>query len=133
MRTANVSLRWRLLHRRSTDDKVRKSITDSMHGSEIMNFLLNLSQLEYIIKDLFRIALDQRDKAWTEGKQEAEDKLKELSDYFTGEKALAKVKRDDNLMKWFLNMAAKVNALNLDEDHATATGRKIQGITALAM
>ena len=132
VRTANVSLRWRLLHRRSTDDKVRKSITDSMHGSEIMNFLLNLSQLEYIIKDLFRIALDQRDKAWTEGKQEAEDKLKELSDYFTGEKALAKVKRDDNLMKWFLNMAAKVNALNLDEDHATATGRKIQGIiTAL--
>merc|ERR1719331_2013450 len=29
VRTANVSLRWRLLHRRSTDDKVRKSITDS--------------------------------------------------------------------------------------------------------
>jgi WASH complex subunit strumpellin len=52
----------------------------------------------------------------------------ELSEYFTGEKALTKVKRDDNMVAWFAALAEKVRGLNLEEDHATATGRKIQGL-----
>jgi WASH complex subunit strumpellin len=48
----------------------------------------------------------------------------------TGDMALTRVKRDDNLVRWFAHLAAQVNALNLEEDHATATGRKIQGLIA---
>ena len=122
VRTANVVLRWRLLHRKTSDEKTRKSIIDSIAASEVMSFLLNLSQVEYILKELFRTALDEKDKAWTEGKNSAAERLQELSEYFSGERALSKVKRDENLMGWFANMAGQVNALDLEEDHATATG-----------
>lgn len=128
IRSANVSLRWRLLHRRTQDEKIRRGICDFYSATDIMSFLLNLSQLEYKLKDLFRIALDEKERAWTDGRSAAAERMQELGDYFTGEKALSKVKRDENLMRWFSNLAAQVNALDLEEDHATATGRKIQGI-----
>lgn len=66
--------------------------------------------------------------AWKDGKEQAADRMVELSEYFTGEKALTRVKRDDNMVSWFASLAEKVRSLNLEEDHATATGRKIQGL-----
>ena len=69
-----------------------------------------------------------KDSAWNEGKAQAAERMVELSEYFTGEKALTRVKRDDNMVAWFASLAEKVRSLNLEEDHATATGRKIQGL-----
>ena len=73
--------------------------------------------------------LNDKDNAWVSGKEAAADRMVELSEYFTGGKALTRVKRDENLMKWFAGLAEQVRSLALDEDHATATGRKIQGMT----
>ncbi len=72
--------------------------------------------------------LDAKDKAWTEGKEAAAARMIELSEYFTGEKALTRVKRDENMMSWFAGLGQTVRDLNFDGDHATATGRKIQGL-----
>lgn len=77
--------------------------------------------------DLLRQLLDDKDRAWVSGKDAAADRMVELSEYFTGNKALTRVKKDENLMKWFSGLAEQVRSLTLDEDHATATGRKIQG------
>ena len=51
--------------------------------------------------------------------------MRELSEYFTGEKALTRVARDENLMKWFEALAREVEALDDAEAHATMMGRKI--------
>ena len=130
VRSCNVSLRWRLLHRRCNTDALRKIIAESVSPQVVMTLLLNTSQLEYILKDMLQQLLDAKDLAWTEGKAAAADRMVELSEYFTGEKALTRVKRDENMMKWFSGLGEKVRALNLEEDHATSTGRKIQGIIA---
>lgn len=130
VRSCNVSLRWRLLHRRCSNEALRKLIVDSVSPQVVMTLLLNTSQLEYMLKEMLQQLLDAKDLAWTEGKSAAADRMDELSEYFTGEKALTRVKRDENMMKWFSGLGEKVRALNLEEDHATSTGRKIQGIIA---
>lgn len=130
VRSCNVSLRWRLLHRRCSNESLRKLVAESVSPQIVMTLLLNTSQLEYILKEMLQQLLDAKDLAWTEGKAAAAGRMVELSEYFTGEKALTRVKRDENMMKWFAGLGEKVNALNLEEDHATSTGRKIQGIIA---
>lgn len=130
VRQCNVVLRWRLLHRRCDNTAYRKIIGDTVPAQAIVSLLLNTSQLEYVLKGLLQQLLDERDQAWTTGKNAAADRMVELSEYFTGEKALTRVKRDDNLMKWFSGLAEQVRSLVLDEEHATATGRKIQGLIA---
>ena len=52
------------------------------------------------------------------------------SEYFTGEKALSRVKRDENMMNWFAGLATQVRSLDMEEGQATSTGRKIQGLIA---
>ena len=128
IRECNISLRWRLLHNKCKNDNYRKIILNLMNPIIIVTLLLNTSQLEYILKGMIQQLLSEKDFAWTDGKLNATEKLYEISEYFTGEVALTKVKRDDNLVKWFAGLSLQVKGLNLDEDHATATGRKIQGI-----
>lgn len=130
VRSCNIALRWRLLHRKCGSETFARLIYSSVNDQTIVALLLNVSQLEYILKGIFQQLLNDKDHAWTEGKAAAADRMSELSEYFTGEKALTRVKRDENMMRWFAGLAAQVNGLNLDEDHATATGRKIQGLIA---
>jgi WASH complex subunit strumpellin len=128
VRNCNISLRWRLLHRRCVSDSYRKYIQDTVSPQVLMTLLLNTSQFEYILKDMLQALLDEKEVAWTDGKNSAAERMIELSEYFTGEKALTRVKKDENLMRWFKGLADQVNSLNLNEDHATSTGRKIQGL-----
>ena len=131
MRLCNICIRWRLMHRTCHVDSFRKIIRDSTVTSQVLiTLLLNTSQLEYTLKGMLQQLLDDKSKAWSEGKDAAADRMRELSEYFTGEKALTKVKRDDNMVKWFSNLSDQVKALNIDEEHTTSTGRKIQGLIA---
>jgi WASH complex subunit strumpellin len=128
VRWCNISLRWRLLHRRTKNEAFRKIIKSSISSQTVVTLLLNASQLEYTLKGMLQQLLADKDLAWTDGRAAAADRMQELSEYFTGEKALTRVKRDENMMRWFAGLAAQVNALNLDEDNVTATGRKIKKI-----
>jgi WASH complex subunit strumpellin len=128
IRHCNIALRWRFMHKRCKNEIFRKIIETSLSNQTIVTLLLNSSQLEYILKNMLQQLLNEKDIAWTDGKSQAADRMIELSEYFTGEKALSRVKRDENLMKWFSSLATEVSSLNLVDSHATATGRKIKSI-----
>lgn len=130
VRECNIALRWRMLHRRCKSEQYRKIVEAQVSPQTIVALLLNASQLEYSLKGMLQALLDEKDAAWTTGRAAAAERMSEMSEYFTGEMALTRVKRDDNLVRWFAGLAAQVNSLNLEEDHATATGRKIQGLIA---
>lgn len=130
VRSCNIALRWRLMHRKCKNEAFRKIIESTVNPQVVVGLLLNTSQLEYKLKGMLQQMLNDKDLAWTDGKSAAAERMQELSEYFTGEKSLTRVKRDENLMRWFGNLAAQVNSLNLEEGHATATGRKIQSIIA---
>ena len=130
VRLCNIALRWRLMHRKCKNESFRKVIEPSVNPQVIVGLLLNTSQLEYLLKGMLQQLLKDKDIAWNEGKEAAAERMFELSEYFTGEKSLTRVKRDESLMKWFGTLAEQVKSLNLEEGHATATGRKIQSIIA---
>ena len=130
MRICNIGLRWRLLHRRSENEAIKKVVHSVMPPEDTVTLLLSSSQLEYILKEMIQELLDCKDEAWSSGKGAVAERLTELSEYFTGEKALTRVKRDDHMIRWFAGLADQVRSLDLEEEHATATGRKIQGMIA---
>lgn len=130
VRSCNIAIRWRILHHRCRNDTYRKIIHEGVSPDTLMSLLLNTSHLEYIMKELTLLVLKDKESVWSEWKATAADRLRELAEYFTGEKALTRVKRDENLMNWFIGLADQVCALDLEEDHATGTGRKIRGIVA---
>lgn len=130
VRSCNVALRWRLMHRRCRNQVYNKIIHESVSPHMLITLLLNTSQLEFILKEQLLQLLANKDAAWTDGKTSASGRLSELAEYFTGEKALTRVKRDEKLMNWFTGLAAQVRSLDLEEDHATSTGRRIQGLIA---
>lgn len=130
VRTTNIAIRWRLLHRRAGSEGTKRLVLDSFSSSDIVTYLLSLSQLEYTLKNMFQELLNDKEIAWTDGRSQAAERFDELSEYFTGEKALTKVKRDDNLRSWFARLAEQTRSLDLQEDHATSTGRKIQGVVS---
>lgn len=130
VRGCNICLRWRLLHIQTSSEVYRKIIANSVPAQIITTLLLNTAQIEYTLKGILEQLLNEKDHAWTDGKDSAAKRMYELSEYFTGDKALSHVKRDENMMRWFISLADQVNSLNLDEEHATSTGRKIQGLIA---
>lgn len=130
VRSCNVALRWRLMHRRCRNETYSKIIVESVSPITLVTLLLSTSQLEFILKELLLQLLAGKDMAWTEGMAAAANRLIEISEYFTGEKALSRVKKDEKLMTWFSGLAFQVQTLDLEEDHGTSTGRRIQGLIA---
>ncbi len=128
VRGCNVSFRWCVLQRKTKNAAFRQLIDKGPDDKTIVSLLLNMSQLEFILKDMLGQLLNEKEIAWTDGKAAAADRMVELSEYFTGEKALSRVKRDENMMKWFAGLGQTVRDLTFDGEHATATGRKIQGL-----
>jgi hypothetical protein len=47
-----------------------------------------------------------------------------LGEYFSGDKPLTRVKKNENLQKWFVTIGDKIK--DLDYHDSTAAGRKIQ-------
>lgn len=98
-----------------------------MNADQIMTLFLLSAQLEWKLKRLYEGLLDAKGRSCEECKQQSVQRLTELSDFFSGEKALTRIARDENLMKWFAATAQDISELDYDEDHATVTGRKIKG------
>ncbi|KAJ1461470.1 WASH complex, subunit strumpellin [Pelagophyceae sp. CCMP2097] len=129
-RRCNVALRWRLLHRTSADAAVAKQTRAAAGAAadaeSLMTLLLKTAQLEYRLKQMVATLLEAKAQKWDFCKTQVVQRMTELSEYFTGEKALSRVRRDENLMKWFAALAQEVSGLSEAEGHATVLGRKIQ-------
>lgn len=128
LRRCNSALRWRLLHARAANPKWRAAV--AAQPDKAVELLLKTSQLEYKLKNMFQALLEVKADKWQFCKQQVVDRMTELSDYFTGDKMLARVKKDENLMKWFASLAQETESLSEDDGHATVVGRKIQNLIA---
>ena len=68
MRSCNVALRWRLLHR------TRKHVArgdDGVDAEKLITLLLKTSQLEYKLKQMFQSLLDTKSEKWEFCKKQA--------------------------------------------------------------
>lgn len=125
-RQCNVVIRWILLHAQTTNKQMQESIFSQFEKEPLLLFLLKTAQFEYELKTIYTELLDTKEEKWAQCKGESSERMKELGDYFSGEIALVKVKKNDSLKKWFHSIGERVGALDFSD--STLAGRKIQQI-----
>ena len=76
------------------------------------------------LKKVFQELLKTKEDRWQRCMHETADRMDELSEYFSGEKPLTRVERNDDLITWFTEIASQVKSLDY-VDHVKA-GRRIQ-------
>lgn len=134
IRECNVTLRWMMLHTNKTaydysQNKKCKQfelqvINDSAYKPmELFELLLNISQLEYKVREIIKDVLTEKESQWIVFRKEAHERLLDLSQMFSSTNSLMKIKKNDDLTKWFGDIAKEVS--ELAHDNANVSGRKI--------
>ncbi|XP_054840736.1 WASH complex subunit 5 [Eublepharis macularius] len=140
LRDCNVAIRWLMLHTadsacdpnnkrlRQIKDQV---LTDSKFNPKILfQLLLDTAQFEFILKEMFKQMLSEKQEKWESFKKEGSERMAELADVFSGVKPLTRVEKNENLQAWFREISKQIMSLNYDD--STAAGRKtVQLIQAL--
>ncbi len=136
LRQANCTLKWSILHTSQLSsvaetNKRLKQIREQVHkdfqfdANKILDLLLNLSQLEFNVREIYRKMIEQKQTQWETLKKEACERTRELSEVFSGTKPLTRIAKNENLEKWFLLISGKIEALNFEISGTTSTGRDI--------
>ncbi len=123
LRDCNTTIRWLMLHRTSRLEKIRKVVQATTTPDDLLSLLLNISQFEFTLKNMFTELLETKKTRLEEYRTESKERMTELAEYFSGEKALTRIKKDDNLQGWFTNLASEIAAL--DWEKPIQAGRKI--------
>ena len=123
-RECNVTIRWLLLHTRTANKKLQELILRDYDANSVLLLILKTAQFEFLMKKIYQQLLDTKEEKWNHCKKEGSERMKELGEYFSGEKALTRVKRNESLLKWFLSISEKVSMLDFHD--STLAGRKIQ-------
>lgn len=123
VREANVTMRWLMLHRNTQDKKLNLIVNQDISADKILVLILNTAQFEFVLGNHFKALLAAKQVRWEAHKKECSERMNEMGEYFTGEKALTRVKRNETLMKWFKDIAQKIDSLDYS-DYVLA-GRKI--------
>uniref|UniRef100_A0A8C2PJP0 WASH complex subunit 5 n=1 Tax=Capra hircus TaxID=9925 RepID=A0A8C2PJP0_CAPHI len=140
LRDGNVAIRWLMLHTadsacdpnnkrlRQIKDQI---LTDSRYNPKILfQLLLDTAQFEFILKEMFKQMLSEKQAKWEHYKKEGSERMMELADVFSGVKPLTRVEKNENLQAWFREISKQILSLNYDD--STAAGRKtVQLIQAL--
>lgn len=141
IREANVALRWRLLHCQSqtyrnlvnassaskSSKLLDRKSTEQISPTETIKLLLGTSQLEYVLREAIRRVLASKDETWKSSREHVAERMKELSQYFSGNVPLAKIHKDEGLMKWFQSLGEEVLRLEYSK-MPTAAGRRVQAV-----
>lgn len=133
LRNCNVALRWLMLHTIHKSGKPEKSKRSKqlrelviaeckVDPVDLFKLLLNTAQLELCVRDMYKTLLAEKDDNWEQLKKESHSSLVELSEVFTGTKPLTRIVKNENLERWFLEIAKHVDSL---EKNDMASSRKI--------
>ena len=98
-------------HRRSR--VIHESVTSQVDQRKVFSLLLNVSQFEFVLKDMFQSLLDVKQTKWDKHRDEGSDRMKELSEVFGGNTPLSRVEKNDNLRDYFESIAGQVSTVSL--------------------
>ncbi|XP_042482283.1 WASH complex subunit 5-like isoform X2 [Macadamia integrifolia] len=113
VRNCNISLRWLLLHRSSSDKKLRDIVTSAgtaheMDEESIVFFFLKTSQIEFEVKQLYVELFDGNGTLWQESKNSASECVQEFFKYYSGSQALSWKIKDESLEDWLKNLPMEI-------------------------
>ncbi|XP_075681849.1 WASH complex subunit 5 isoform X1 [Rhinoderma darwinii] len=140
LRDCNVAIRWLMLHTADSaydpNNKRLRQVKDQVLAESKYNpkvlfqLLLDTAQFEFLLKEMFKQMLSEKQSKWENYKTEGSERMTELADVFSGVKPLTRVEKNENLQSWFREISKQIQSL--DYDDSTAAGRKtVQLIQAL--
>lgn len=111
IRQANCTLKWSILHtnplsQQAEGNKKLKAVRDQVlrdfqyNELKVIDLLLNLSQLEFNVREIYRRMVEEKQAQWESLKKEAQERTQELSEVFSGTKPLTRIAKNENLEKW---------------------------------
>ena len=131
MRECNVSLRWIMLHRTTVHPKVNEFLQKKIEMQSLLRLLMNTAQFERNFKQKIEGMLDKKEEIWEEDRKQACSLMRELSDYFSGERPLARgIEKDERLRDWFSQIERTITSLDIN-DQVSSTKRISQLTQAL--
>jgi len=126
-RNANVALRWRILHRKSTFTIPHKksprgaSSTVPIDERDVVELILLLSQFEARLKKCCSRLVKDKASLWEKFRQNSVTRMGQMSNHFLGKDSLATIDTNTDLGGWFNNMSLEIDALEF-----TKSGQDIQ-------
>lgn len=123
MREANVVLRWYLLQLTTTVKKYKEIIQENIKSETLISLLLAVAHFENNLKNMFQRLIESKDKMWNEDKENSLFRLKELAEYFAGNKNFGKKVTQQDFKEFFEKNIT--NLENLKLQNSTVAGRKI--------
>ncbi|XP_052843945.1 WASH complex subunit homolog 5 [Drosophila gunungcola] len=125
MRQSNVLLRWFCLHTSKEVFVFTHTATQpaQVHQKVLLELqfdrntlyqlLLNCSQMELSVREFLAEIQQTREERWTKSREEAMQRLKELSEAFAGSRPLTKIEQNPQLQQWFGEVAGRLQKLEL--------------------
>ncbi|XP_020375042.1 WASH complex subunit 5 [Rhincodon typus] len=140
LRDCNVTIRWLMLHTAETvydpNNKRLRQIKDQVFVDSkyspkmLFQLLLDSAQFEFVLKEMFKQMLSEKQAKWESYQKEGSERMTELAEVFSGVKPLTRVEKNENLQAWFREISKQISSLNYED--STAAGRKtVQLIQAL--
>jgi WASH complex subunit strumpellin len=124
LRECNVALRWLVLHTRRSTKKLNQMINEGIDQRLLLQLLGLTAQFEFVFRQQLKNVLDSKAQKWDDCKKESADRMRELGEYFSGEKPLTRVKKNEHLQRWFsTEIAAAIDTLDVNNE--TVSGRKM--------
>lgn len=148
-RNANVTLRWIMLHTVPISGdfidthvsvkrckQIRENIINELKFDpiQLFNLLLNTSEFELRIKDIYKQILIDRHNKLIKYRNESCERITELAEVFSGQKPLSRIEPNSTLQNWFENFATKIKEIEIDENinqYNSLSRKVIQLIKAL--
>ena len=72
-------------------------LTSVYNAGSWFDMLLNTAQFEYVVKELFKKMLSEKQEKWERNKKESVERIDELADVFSGVKPLTRVQKNGRL------------------------------------
>ncbi|GCB74711.1 hypothetical protein scyTo_0003802 [Scyliorhinus torazame] len=140
LRDCNVTIRWLMLHTAESvydpNNKRLRQIKDQIfidskyNSKTLFQLLLDSAQFEFVLKEMFKQMLSEKQAKWESYQKEGSERMTELAEVFSGVKPLTRVEKNENLQAWFREISKQISSLNYED--STAAGRKtVQLIQAL--
>ncbi len=123
MRESNAVLRWFILQRNITKKSIRELFNEKLDNNEIVNFLLNISQFEYLLKTMYEQLVKNKESMWNNDKNICIEKCTELIEHYSGNTAFSQNKKDEGCIKAFEDLNKKIN--KIEYKHPTKAGQRI--------
>ncbi|KAG5669731.1 hypothetical protein PVAND_000026 [Polypedilum vanderplanki] len=138
IRECNFSARWWILNSSNIFTNKSKIYNNLVKSSVKFDFqdqydlILNISQLELIVKGIAKDLLENKETKWSNFKSEVRERLEELMLLFSGEKSVIKVEKNEKLKLWFEDISKEISMLELSQKPRTVEKKLIQMIEAFS-